>query len=40
MSYRITTDCVNCWACEPLCPQQAVLAAKPHFTIDPARCTG
>ena len=40
MSYRITADCVNCWACESLCPSQAVHAAQPHFRIDPARCTG
>lgn len=40
MSYRITAACVNCWACEPLCPSQAVRAAKPHFLIDAARCTG
>lgn len=38
MAYRITTGCVSCWACEPLCPSQAIQAAKPHFIIDPSRC--
>ncbi|MBK1649131.1 ferredoxin [Rhabdochromatium marinum] len=40
MSYRITAACVNCWACEPLCPNEAVRAAKPHFVIEAARCNG
>ncbi|HBG95107.1 MAG TPA: ferredoxin, partial [Chromatiaceae bacterium] len=24
MAYRIIESCVNCWACEPLCPSQAI----------------
>ena len=39
MAYQITDGCVNCWACEPLCPSQAIQAAKPHFVIDAAQCT-
>lgn len=39
MALLIVEGCVNCWACEPICPQQAIRAAKPHFLIDPAACT-
>ncbi|ESQ17466.1 MAG: 4Fe-4S binding protein [Thiohalocapsa sp. PB-PSB1] len=39
MAYRIIESCVNCWACEPLCPSQAIHAAEPHFIIDAAACT-
>ena len=39
MAYQIIQGCVNCWACEPLCPQQAIRAAKPHFVIEAAACT-
>lgn len=40
MSYRITSECVNCWACEPVCPNQAVVADSPHFRIAAESCTG
>lgn len=39
MAFRIVASCTNCWACLPLCPQQAIYASKPYFQIDPARCT-
>lgn len=39
MAYQIVEGCVNCWACEPLCPSQAIYSAQPHFLIDPAKCT-
>jgi ferredoxin len=39
MAYRIIESCVNCWACEPLCPSNAIEAATPHFVIDAAACT-
>ncbi|AGA91927.1 hypothetical protein Thimo_3249 [Thioflavicoccus mobilis 8321] len=39
MAYQIVEGCVNCWACEPLCPSAAITAARPHFVIDPKRCT-
>lgn len=39
MSLQIVESCVNCWACEPLCPNKAIYEAKPHFLIDPNRCT-
>lgn len=39
MAFQIVESCVNCWACEPLCPSQAISAARPHFLIDAAKCT-
>ena len=39
MALKIIDSCVNCWACEPLCPSRAILDAKPHFRIDASRCT-
>lgn len=39
MALEIIESCVNCWACEPLCPSQAIYEAKPHFLIDPRKCT-
>jgi ferredoxin len=39
MALQIIEGCVNCWACEPLCPSKAIYEAKPHFLIDPKQCT-
>ena len=39
MAFQIVEGCVNCWACAPLCPNQAISAASPHFLIDAAKCT-
>lgn len=39
MAYTIIESCVNCWACEPLCPSKAILEAKPYFIIDQKKCT-
>ena len=39
MAYKIIDSCVNCWACEPLCPSQAIQSTKPHFIIDPSQCS-
>jgi ferredoxin len=39
MAFEIIESCVNCWACEPLCPSEAIYEAKPHFLIDPKKCT-
>jgi len=44
MALEIIESCVNCFACQPLCPNQAIFAAKPphipHFFIDAGKCTG
>ena len=39
MALEIIETCVNCWACEPLCPNTAIYEARPHFLIDPMKCT-
>jgi ferredoxin len=39
MSLSIIESCVNCFACEPLCPSKAIYEAKPHFLIDASKCT-
>ena len=38
MTLKINNLCVNCWACEPLCPSRAIVEAKPHFVIDAHKC--
>jgi ferredoxin len=39
MSYTITEECINCGACEPECPNQAIAAGEELYAIDPAKCT-
>ena len=39
MAFEIVETCVNCYACEPLCPNQAIYAASPHFMIAAEKCT-
>jgi ferredoxin len=38
MALHIVASCINCWACEPLCPSKAIYQAKPHFLIDAKKC--
>jgi len=39
MALEIIEGCVNCWACLPLCPNQAIKEAQPHFVIDADLCS-
>jgi ferredoxin len=39
MAFKITEECINCGACEPECPNQAITAADEIYIIDPAKCT-
>lgn len=39
MAYVITSDCNNCGACEPECPNSAIKAGADIFEIDPNACT-
>ena len=39
MALEIIESCVNCWACQPLCPNDAIYEAKPHFLINADNCT-
>ncbi len=35
----ITSECINCGACEPECPNNAISAGDPVYVIDPVLCT-
>jgi ferredoxin len=39
MAFKITEECINCGACEPECPNQAITAGDERYSIDPAKCT-
>ncbi|HTN71876.1 MAG TPA: YfhL family 4Fe-4S dicluster ferredoxin [Methylomirabilota bacterium] len=39
MATMITTDCINCGACEPECPNNAISQGETIFVIDPQLCT-
>lgn len=39
MATTITSDCINCGACEPECPNSAIKQGDPIYVIDPLLCT-
>lgn len=39
MALLITTDCINCDVCEPVCPNGAIYMGESIYEIDPACCT-
>lgn len=39
MATMITGDCINCGACEPECPNNAISQGETIFVIDPQLCT-
>src|SRR4029078_4369285 len=39
MATMITSDCINCGACEPECPNHAISQGDPVYVIDPQLCT-
>src|SRR4051812_1984574 len=39
MATMITEECINCGACEPECPNQAISQGEDIFVIDPTLCT-
>jgi Fe-S-cluster-containing hydrogenase component 2 len=39
MATMITQDCINCGACEPECPNNAISQGPTVFVIDPKLCT-
>lgn len=39
MATMITNDCINCGACEPECPNNAISQGDPVYVIDPQLCT-
>ena len=39
MATHITEDCINCGACEPECPNEAISEGDEIYVIDPTLCT-
>lgn len=39
MATMITSECINCGACEPECPNNAISQAEDIYVIDPLLCT-
>jgi len=39
MAFMITEECINCGACEPECPNQAISAGEERYVIDHTKCT-
>lgn len=39
MATMITEECINCGACEPECPNEAISEGEEIYIIDPERCT-
>ena len=39
MAYKITSDCNNCGACEPECPNTAITMGADIFEINSELCT-
>lgn len=39
MSLKITDECINCGACEPECPNDAISAGDEIYMIDADKCT-
>ena len=36
---KITEECINCGACEPECPNEAITEGEEIYIIDPDKCT-
>ncbi len=39
MATMITEECINCGACEPECPNEAIREGDDVYVIDPQKCT-
>lgn len=39
MATHITEECINCGACEPECPNEAISEGEDTYVIDPNLCT-
>lgn len=39
MAYLINEECINCGACEPECPNEAILEGEDIFVINPKQCS-
>jgi ferredoxin len=39
MALKITEECINCGACEPECPNQAITQGDDVYLIEAVKCT-
>ena len=39
MAVFISEDCINCAACEPECPNEAITEGGEYYVITPDKCT-
>jgi ferredoxin len=39
MALKITEECINCGACEPECPNQAITQGDDVYVIEASKCT-
>jgi len=39
MAYKINTECINCGACEPVCPTEAISETDDKRLINAEKCT-
>lgn len=39
MALLITSDCINCDVCEPVCPNGAIFRGDDFYEIKPSLCT-
>lgn len=39
MALLINEECINCAACEPECPNEAITEGEDIYIIDPEKCT-
>ena len=39
MAMKVNEECINCGACEPECPNEAITEGDSSYVVDPERCT-
>jgi ferredoxin len=39
MAKKITDECINCGACEPDCPNEAIAQGDTVYVVDAEKCT-
>ena len=39
MAFSINELCVNCWACDDVCPNDAIAQQASHFMISSSKCS-
>ena len=39
MAMTINEECINCGACEPVCPRDAITEGDDIYVIDAEKCT-